>query len=208
MPDLAALVQPGHTAVVTMEMQRGITGDLAMMPALRDELVERGVVDAAAAVCRAARAAGVRVLHCTAVSRPDRAGRVTNARLLAATADAASAFEVGSPGAEVMPELEPQADDIEIARLHGLTPFTGTALDQTLRNLGVTTVVAVGNSLNIGVLGLVLTAVDLGYQVVVPRDAVAGVPAVYGDAVMDNTISMLATITNSTALGEVWGELA
>ena len=85
-----------------------------------------------------------------------------------------------------------------------MTPFTSTPLDQMLRNMRVTTVVATGNSVNIGVLGLVLTAVDLGYQGVVPRDAVAGVPASYADAVIDNTIAMLATVTTTNDLIEAW----
>ena len=137
------------------------------------------------------------MVHCTAVTRPDRAGRLDNCRLLAATAKGASAFEIGSPGAEVMPELEPSPEDLEVPRLHGLTPFTGTSLDRILRNLGVDTIVCVGNSINVGVLGLVLSGVDLGYQVVVARDAVAGVPAEYGDAVLRHTIGLLATVVGS-----------
>ena len=49
----------------------------------------------------------------------------------------------------------------------------------------MTTVVAIGVSLNVGVLGLVLSAVDLGYQVVVPTDAVAGVPEAYASLLRD-----------------------
>jgi nicotinamidase-related amidase len=204
MVELAELVDPRHTAVLTMELQRGVSGDLATMPELAEELRDRGVIDAAAAVCRAARAAGARVVHCTAVTRPDEAGRLNNARILKATAKGAHAFEIGSPGADVMPELEPSASDIEMPRLHGLTPFTGTSLDRVLRNMGVETVVAVGNSINIGVLGLVLSAVDLGYQVVVPRDAVAGVPFEYGELVLANTISLLATVVSSEELVAAW----
>jgi nicotinamidase-related amidase len=85
-----------------------------------------------------------------------------------------------------------------------MTPFTSTSLDQILRNLGVTTVVATGNSVNIGVLGLVMVAVDLGYQVVVVRDAVAGVPKAYADAVLDNTIALLATIVTTDELLAAW----
>ena len=59
MAELAELVDPRHTAVVTMEMQRGISGDLATLPALAQELRDRGVVDACASVCRAARTAGL-----------------------------------------------------------------------------------------------------------------------------------------------------
>jgi nicotinamidase-related amidase len=204
MPELVDLVDPSHTAVLTMELQRGVSGDLATLPALAQELKDRGVIAAAASVCRAARAAGARVVHCTAVTRPDEAGRLNNSRILKATAKGAHVFEIGAPGAEVMPELEPSPSDIEMPRLHGLTPFTGTSLDRVLRNMGVDTVVAVGNSLNIGVLGLVLSAVDLGYQVVVPRDAVAAVPAEYGDVVLTNTISLLAPIVTSDDLLAAW----
>lgn len=206
-PTLEDLVAPSTTAVLTIELQRGVSGDLAMMPELHAELVDRGVIAAAATVCRTGRSAGVRVVHCTAVTRADGAGRLNNARILAATAKHQSLLEQGSPGAQVMPELEPADTDIEMARLHGLTPFIGTSLDRVLRNLGVTTVVIVGNSLNVGVLGAVIAAVDLGYHVVVATDAVAGVPADYADAVLANTVALLATLTTSDELAKSWRPL-
>jgi nicotinamidase-related amidase len=55
-------------------------------------------------------------------------------------------------------------------------------------------VVATGVSINIGILGMVLSAADLGYRVVVPTDAVVGLPASYGDAVLQGTISLLARL--------------
>ena len=58
MPDLATLLDPTHTAVVTMELQRGVVGDLAFMPAIRDVANEAGVIPNAAAVLHAARGAG------------------------------------------------------------------------------------------------------------------------------------------------------
>ena len=96
------------------------------------------------------------------------------------------------------------AVDLVVARTHGLTPFVATELDQLLRNCGIRTVVAVGNSINIGILGLVLTAVDLGYQVVVPSDAVVGVPVEYGESVMENTISLLATVVPTDDVVDAW----
>ena len=59
-------------------------------------------------------------------------------------------------------------------------------------------------SVNLGVLGLAIEAVNLGYQVVVPRDAVAGLPAVYADAVLDNTFPLIATLTTVDALLAAW----
>ena len=73
-----------------------------------------------------------------------------------------------------------------------------------LRNLGVTTIVAVGVSLNVAIPNLVMDAVNAGYRVVLPRDAVAGIPAEYGDAVIDNTLALLATVTTTDDLIEAW----
>ena len=64
-------------------------------------------------------------------------------------------------------------------------PFHGTELDQLLRNLGVRTVVATGVSVNVGITGLTIEAVNCGYQVVIPREAVTGTPDEYVDAVFD-----------------------
>ncbi len=203
--DLGDLLDPARTAVVTMELQRAVVGDLATMGGLAEAAAETHTVANAARICRAARAVGVRVVHCTAQFRADGAGSARNCKLLAISLDHNSeSLAVGSPGAELVDELEAGPADIVISRLHGLTPFTSTALDQVLRNCGVTTVVATGVSLNVGVAGLVLSAVDLGYRVVVPADAVVGLPVDYGQAVMHNTISLLATVTSTDAIVKAW----
>jgi nicotinamidase-related amidase len=80
----------------------------------------------------------------------------------------------------------------------------GTDLDAVLRNLGVSTIVAVGVSVNIAITNLVMDAVNAGYHVVVPRDAVAGIPHDYADAIIDNTISLLATVTTVSDLMAAW----
>jgi len=91
-----------------------------------------------------------------------------------------------------------------LTRYHGLTPFHGTELDQVLRNLGVRTVVATGVSVNIGILGLVLEAVNAGYQVVIPREAVTGTPDEYVSVVMENTLRLLATLAPVDQVVGVW----
>lgn len=209
--DLAALVDPGHTVVVTMECQRAVIGDLTPFDALRDAAIEAGVLANGPRLCAGARTAGVRVLHATAERRRDGAGSVANCRMLAASArvgDDDHSILSGTPGAELVAEFGPEPEDLVVPRLHGLTPFTSTSLDQLIRNLGATTVVVVGVSVNIGVLGLVISAVDLGYQVVVVDDAVAGVPLDYGRVVLDNTISLLATLASTDDIVAVWAGAA
>jgi len=83
-------------------------------------------------------------------------------------------------------------------------PDGGTDLDPVLRNLGVTTIVATGVSLNVAIPDLVMDAVNAGYEVVLPRDAVAGVPADYAAALIDNTLALLATVTTTDASIEAW----
>jgi nicotinamidase-related amidase len=202
--DLGEMLDPRHTAVLTMELQRGVVGDAAVIRALADEVAARGVIAKAVTVVRAARAAGARVVHCTAEFRPDRAGSGENAPMLRLLAKGPPNLLVGSPEAEVVPELGPEPSDVIASRRHGLTPFPGTDLDQILRNLGVRTIVATGVSVNIGVTGLVMTAVDLGYRVAVVTDAVAGVPRDYAAAVIEHTLAPLATLVTADEVVGAW----
>jgi len=39
---------------------------------------------------------------------------------------------------------------------------------------------------------------------VLPRDAVAGVPTDYGEAVLANTLAVVATLTTTAAVVEAW----
>ncbi len=203
--DLAPLVHPAHTAVLTMECQRGVVGDLSTIGHLRDAAVSRDTFVNLGHLCSAARAAGVRVVHCTAEFRLDRAGSKANCRMLAGAKPGSDHLGIGSLEAELIPELGLDTEhDIVVPRLHGMTAFTSTALDQIIRNLGITTVVATGVSVNIGLLGMVLGAVDRGYEVVVPTDAVAGVPLDYADDMLQHTYKPLATLTTTDALIAAW----
>jgi nicotinamidase-related amidase len=202
--DLSVLAAPDHTAVLTMEMQRGVVGDLSPIPDLAAAVAAAGTVEATAHLLRAGRAANVRVVHCTAEFRADRAGSAANAPMLSVLMKHPNHLVAGSEAAQLVAELGPEPSDVVSPRVHGVSPFIGTSLDMTLRNLGVRTVVATGVSVNLGVLGLAIEAVNFGYQVVLPIDCVVGVPADYARAVIDNTLALLATRTTSEKLIAVW----
>lgn len=203
--DLASLADPSRTAVLTMEMQRGVCGDIATLPHLRQAVEARGTAATLTTLLDGARAAGARVVHCTVAYRADRAGTPINTPLLAALARGHSGnMTEGSPDVDLLPGLGPAPVDLVESRRHGMSPFAGTSLDSSLRGLGVRTVVATGVSVNVGVFGMVVEAVNLGYQVVVPTDAVVGVPPDYGDTVLTNSIGIIATLTTVAALLDVW----
>jgi biuret amidohydrolase len=201
--DLASLAAPAHTAIVTSEVQGGVVGGRSALPELA-EAARSSMLPALERLLPAARAAGVQVVHCTAHRRADGRGANRNARLFMGVRKSDVALLPGSAEASVLPELGPEPDDLVLTRTHGLDPIDGTDLDPVLRNLGVTTVVVTGVSVNVAVTSLVMGAVNRGYQVVLPRDAVCGIPADYADAVIDGTLSLLATVTTTDDLIAAW----
>jgi biuret amidohydrolase len=200
--DLAALVDPGHTVLVTQECQVGVLGPQSVFPELAE--AARPMLPTAGRLVRGARGAGVEVVHCIAVSRPDRRGSNHNARLFGVAARAGARLTPGSDAVEVVPEIGTEPSDVVLTRLHGLGPMGGTDLDAVLRNLGATTVIGVGVSVNVGMTNFAFDAVNAGYQFVLPRDAVAGVPPAYADSVVDNTLALVATVTTVDEILEVW----
>ena len=110
----------------------------------------------------------------------------------------------GSEAAQLVPEVKAAESDLLLPRLHGLSPFQGTELDAILRNLGVRTIVGVGVSVNVAIQNLAFDAVNASYQVVLPRDAVAGFPASYVDAVFAHTLGAVATLCTTPDLLSAW----
>ena len=144
------------------------------------------------------------VFHCTAETRADGRGANRNARLFLGVSKAPVRLTPGSDAVGVPEAIGVAPDDIVLPRHHGLGPMTGTQLDPMLRNLGVTTIVGVGVSVNIGMTNFAFDAVNHGYQMVMPRDAVAGVPADYAESVLDNTLNLVAILTTSAEVVAAW----
>jgi biuret amidohydrolase len=191
-------------ALVTSECQQGVIGPGGVLPELAAAAATT-VVPNGAKLCAAARAAGAPVLHCIAGRRPDDRGSNRNARLFGAMLKSPVRLDLGTPSADVVADFGVTDSDFVLSRIHGLNPMAGTDLDPILRNLGVATLVVVGVSVNVAITNLVMDAVNLGYQVVLPRDAVAGVPRDYADAVVDNTLALLATVTTTDDVVSAWG---
>ena len=202
--DLGALVAPDHTALVLQEVQNGVVGSKSVLPALAAAGAAVDLIAHCAQLARAARAAGITVVHCTAETRDDGKGANRNARLFLGVKQSPVRLSPGSDAVQVPDEIGIDARDIVLARYHGLGPMTGTQLDPILRNLGVTTIVGVGVSLNVGMTNLAFDAVNRGYQIVLPRDAVAGVPPDYAQAVLENTLHIVATLTTTAEIVRAW----
>jgi len=202
--DLAALLEPSRTAIVYQECQNAVLGTDAVLPALA-EAARPTIIPNLGRLATAARAVGAPIFHAIAMRREDGGGGNTNARLFRAVTKSSAPMAPGSPGVEPIPEIGLDPRDYVVPRIHGLGPINGTEVEPLLRNLGITTVIAAGVSLNVGVIDLVFDAVNAGYQVVIPRDAVAGVPLEYGEAVLEHTMAVVATLCRTDDILQVWG---
>lgn len=194
-PDIAAAI-----AVVCVECQNGVLGPQAVLPALAGD--SAGLVDNLRRLLDAARASGVRVVHATYEGCLG-GGHPGTARLWRTLAPATANWAPGTPETQVVPQLL-ESSDLVLPRHHGLFPTFDTELLPVLRGLGVRRVVLTGVSLN---LALPVTAAHLtqaGFSLTVPRDAVAGTPAEYGNQVLDNTMSVLGRITTVDDLISQW----
>src|SRR6516225_8042312 len=118
MTDLAALVAPDHTAIVTQECQGAVIGPYAGLAQLAEE-ARRVALPNIVRLLPAARAAGVRVVHCLVQRRPDGLGSNHNAKIFALGLGEVD-IAPGRPGASLLPELGPESSDLVLSRWHGV----------------------------------------------------------------------------------------
>ncbi|MFF4322770.1 cysteine hydrolase [Streptomyces sp. NPDC001568] len=204
MPDL----DPATTALLTVECQNGVVGEESALPELAKEARDSGMLARVAALVDAARPAGVQVVHAVAERRPDGRGANANARLFRAAGKLPVRQLSGSRAVEIATPIVVAEQDLVVRRLHGLSPMSGTDLDALLRNLGVRTLVVTGVSSNIAIPNTVFDAVNLGYRVVVPADAIAGVPASCTAEVIRNSLVLVASVVTTDELLEQWAAAA
>ena len=202
--DLQRLLAPDSAVLLTQECQRGVIGPNSMVPDLAAAARDSGALANAARLVHAARAARVGVIHALAARRPDGRGANINARLFIGVGRRRDQQWLGTNAARPVEEFGTDEWDITSTRLHGLSPIAGQDIDGLLRNLGCRTVVIVGVSTNIAIPNAVFDAVNLGYQVVLPVDAIAGVPMEYTDVLVRHTLSMVATTVSTNDVLACW----
>jgi len=203
MVELASLVDPATTVILTQECQRGIIGDLGQ-GVLPDAAREIGLIEKVGRLVDVGRAAGCRILHCIAEGRPDNPASATNAPILRAGKRGGRDSVWDPRGMDVVDGIDVAATDITSVRTVQVSPIIGTEVPTILRNLGARTVVALGVSANLGIPNVAIDCVNLGFEVVIPRDAIVGYPLDYTELVIKYTLAMVANICTTAELVELW----
>ncbi|MCB0971529.1 MAG: cysteine hydrolase family protein [Acidimicrobiales bacterium] len=192
------------TAVCCMEMQRGVVGDLSTVARTTEAVEADGLVPRLALLLDDARRTERPVIHCTASFRADGRGSFANMPMVEHLRAQGGHLIAGTPSTDPLPDLWDRTGDLVSERHHGIAPFTGTALETELRTRGIATVVAVGVSLNRGILGLAIEAVNRGFDVVVPTDGSVGYPAAYGRDVLEHTLRGICHLATVAEVRSAW----
>ena len=200
--EIEPLLDPATTAVVVFECQQGILGPESPLPGLAEAAREGNVLVRLGQLLGAAREAGVKVFYVTVAKRGDGLGRAFNTPIeRRVRTSSGEAFDAGP----VCREVAPQPGELVIAREHGLTGFYESGLDSYLRNTGVRNIVLGGVSVNLGIFGTAVEAVNRGYAVVVPRDCVAGDPPEFAEQMLRYSLRNIAFLTSAEDIAGVWG---
>ena len=175
------LVDPAHTALVVVDMQRDFCSagwyfdrlgvDISMYPPLIPRL---------AALVAGARTANVRVIYLQMTVLPGRASDSPaqlrfNLRLHLASHGAVEPLSYtldGSPGQEIIDELAPQAGDLVVKKYRS-SGFWATNLDLLLRSNGIKSLVLTGCTTEGCVESTARDALFNDYYVVIAEDCVA-----------------------------------
>jgi len=158
-------LDPRSTALVLIDLQRGIVGRETAPHAARD------VVSRSRRLAEQCRRVGATVILVHVSHAPDGKDR------LAPRADAAGwGGPVPPDFSQIVPELGPLDGDLVITKRQW-GAFYGTELDLELRRRGIRTIVLGGISTNFGVESTARDAYERGFEQVFVEDAMAGMTA-------------------------------
>lgn len=193
---------PEQTALLMIECQRGVVGDLSMLPALAEQ--SKPMLATLGRLAAGARSAGVAVFHLT--YWPLAGGRSNNKRSPMMRATKASAtWGPSSPEVEVVPEIGVEAGDHVLVRHSGISPVYRSEVLTVLRNLGVEDVVVAGVSTNWAIPLTVAAVADEDMTPVIPTDAVTGAPAEHHESMLRHALGFVARLTTADELLSTWG---
>jgi nicotinamidase-related amidase len=195
-----------RAALLISECQHGvISPDMSPFPGLAEQVQKRGILNRISKLAEAFRAAELPVIHLHVVHRKGYIDLPRTSVIVARSMKENRMLE-GTKDVESVEEVAPAASDIVHARSFSLVAFHGTDLDSMLRNMGVTTLVPVGVSTNVAISGASLCGSDLGYQVIVPEDCIAGATPESHDFIIKNLLPLYATLTDSQSIMQVLAE--
>ncbi len=193
--------EPRTTALLFVECQRGVVGDLSVLPALAE--AARPAVAVMGRLAAGARAAGVQVAHLTYLPLAGGRSASQRSRLVRATS-ATAAWSDGHPALEVLTEIGVGPDDLVLPRHQGISPVHRTEVLSILRNMGMAEIVVAGVSTNLAIPAVVVGAADEDFAVTVATDACVGTPPEHHASMLRHSLAFVARLATADELVAEW----
>lgn len=200
-------IDPQRTALLVLDLQRGyVERDLGIGPRIQAKFpdvheyyyprMERTVVPNVVRLQDFFRARGVQVIYTRmGLQLPDgRDVAYWSWRSQHTSGENAYLFAKSTPEHDLIPELSPTANDLTLDK-NSVSPFSTTAIDQILRNMGIENLVITGTTTNAAVETTARDAGDRGYCPIVVEDGVAAYLADDHDGAMKTSTWWIARST-------------
>ena len=193
--------EPRTTALLFVECQRGVIGDLSVLPALAE--AAQPALAAMGRLATGARRAGVQIAHLTYL--PLAGGRSASQRspLMRATTSTA-AWRDADAALDIVPDIGLGPDDLVLPRHQGISPVHRTEVLTVLRNMGMDEVVVAGVSTNLAVPLVAVGAADEDFGVTVATDATVGTPAEHHASMLRHSLAFVARLATTDELLAEW----
>ncbi|HXJ80353.1 MAG TPA: isochorismatase family protein [Candidatus Methylomirabilis sp.] len=202
--DLAALVDPRHTALVLIDVQNDFCNPSGVMGGKGEDLeFIQSTLPAMANLLAVARRAGATVVHVRAEYGPLSDSEVMRAKSADAGGDGCCV--PGTWGSAFIDGFEPTPGEPVVVK-HRFSGFIDTQLDSLLRSNGIRTVVMVGVATHCCVESTARDASMRDYYVVIPEDGVAvrGRMRHLHETSLETMRMYFATVTPSKTVIDVW----
>jgi nicotinamidase-related amidase len=187
------MTDPSQSAVLFIECQRGVIGDLTVLPALAEEAQPARA--AMGRLATGARAAGARVVHLTYLPLADGQSANRRAPLMQRTRSSGE-WNESHPAMEVIPEIGVGPDDLVLPRHQGFSPVHRTEVLTILRNLGIDEVIVAGVSTNLAIPLTAAGATDENFAVVIATDASVGTPRSHHESMLKHSLAFIARLAS------------
>ena len=198
-------MEANKTALVLVGMQKDwFHPEGSLRPLIESEVRDRNMLENSLDLLVAAASSDLHIIIAPTLFQPGYPELVDPVGVLAAIRDA-GAFQEGTLGGELLDEVRALGSRARtLPGKHGMNAFIDTGLERTLRDLGVTTVALAGVATSLCIDTTARTAYDLGFQVQILTDCIAGRTAIEDKVYCEEIFPMYAeTITSEQFLTSI-----
>jgi nicotinamidase-related amidase len=197
LPPLETHLNPSETALILVDFQYPFTNPAGDSYAVVKKDIEGGMLDRTVKLVKAARGAGVWVIHVTEGYTKDyRELDPTNPGGFHRFGIQAQGFKTGTPKAAEYPPLAPGPNDRDLILAPRIqsSAFGGTGLNEILRSRGIKNIAVAGFTVDVCDYATVTAGYDLGYHVYALKESMARYTQPLSDMMLNSVYTLWSRV--------------